>query len=202
MDKSVLFWSLYIAYLGSVIVKWLTCFFLKRQLNYFKETLVVMVTFGIIVFNEYEGFQALLLMGVVTILITIYIIDLKTMIIPDTLNLSIILIGIVQIFINTTLWKNRLISGIILITFLAVIVIIEKIMKREIIGGGDLKLLVSLGIVSGLMMVLQMLLISSILGIICEEIKQRGREKKEAFAFGPYLVVGWIVVNIIKVVII
>lgn len=200
MDKNVLFWTICLGYCGAIIAKWLIFCHLKKHVACFGQLLIIISALNFLFSTYYQSWQALIYMGVVVILLAILVIDFQLMIIPDSLNFSILVIALFQVLIKPEIWKNRLISFLILVSFLFLILALEKILKREVIGGGDLKLLIALGAFSGILSVLLMLFISSMLGIVGELIRQNGREKKEAFAFGPYLVVGWITLNILKII--
>ena len=133
------------------------------------------------------------------VFICIFFIDLKHYIIPDSLNLCILILGVISLFTKFEYgrfsigWEDKLIGfafgiGIILLVF-----IIEKLLKKEIIGGGDLKLITAIGLFLGWGLTLLGILFGSIIACIVEIPLSYNKKLREAHVlpFGPYLVSGF-----------
>lgn len=137
----------------------------------------------------------------------IFFIDMEFYIIPDSFNLILLVLGFVSFFANDLtrellqigFW-DRIISIIISLFFWLLVPIIEKLIKKEIIGGGDLKLFTVVGLIIGWQLTLIGVLISSIVACVVEipfkkiikrEITEDG--KSAILPFGPYLVLGFII---------
>ncbi|WP_026400296.1 prepilin peptidase [Acholeplasma equifetale] len=131
----------------------------------------------------------------ITVMIPIIRIDYEHKYIPDRLNLSILVLGLIytiyQAFTDLNiLWINGL--GFLIGALIIFIVrwIGQQIYKREAMGFGDLKLLAALGMLIGWQGVIFTFLIGCIIASIIEvtliavKVKQRDSE----IAFGPYLV--------------
>lgn len=142
--------------------------------------------------------------------------DWESMIIPDRL---IILAGLSGL-LNNIPWESvdilgsstliligkALLNGLILAGGLLVIVLIaDRVLKKETMGGGDIKLVFVIGLTLGLMQGLLAIFISCIIGLIFAYLpgaRNREGEDAKAFPFGPGLAIAtWIVLLIGDVVI-
>ena len=133
----------------------------------------------------------------VCILYMITLTDLQERIIPNRCVIAAILVRILYFFVTgegnfkAFLWllaKGLLVSvPVLLLTLL-----VEAVLNKEALGGGDIKLLFVLGMYLGLGNSLFMLLVACILGIIGAAItmKQEEAEGSIAIPFGPYLAAG------------
>ncbi len=130
----------------------------------------------------------------ISALICISFIDLEHQIIPDVISIPGIIIGfIISIFFDHITWIDSL-TGIITgggILFL-VAVVFEALMKKEGMGGGDVKLLAMIGAWLGWkavpFVILASSLTGSILGIIALLLSRKGLRTK--IPFGPFLAFG------------
>lgn len=168
--------------------------------------LIVELTTGIISTLIYVRFGLTLytLFGIIIFLtlIPIAFIDIEHFIIPDSCIIILLLTGILGIFFNdlnygdgtfSVGYKSKLISLAIIVGFWFIIFLLEKLFKRDLMGGGDLKLLGVAGLILGFEQLLLVLGLASILACIFELIikavkkKEEGEEESNLFAFGPYL---------------
>lgn len=138
---------------------------------------------------------------VVSILLVITMIDLDQMIIPDYLNMGLLIIGIISLIIpanfngliKITIYDQLIGLGVGVI-LLAIVYLIEKIFKKEVIGGGDIKLIGAMGLLLGWQLVLFGIVFGSLIGSVIElplrliKIKKRD----DLIPFGPYLVIGFL----------
>ncbi|MBO4666651.1 MAG: prepilin peptidase [Bacilli bacterium] len=170
------------------------------------------------------GLTLLSLFGILLflILIPIAFIDIESMIIPDILVILLLVLGIFGIFFNdldygngliVIGYKSKLISLAIVAGFTIIIILLEKLFKMDLMGGGDLKLMFCAGLMLGWELLLLVLCISSVLACMCEITKQeinKSRNKKEEvteedkkeekiknslrlFPFGPYLAISIVI---------
>ncbi len=120
---------------------------------------------------------------IISLLITISIIDLGHKIIPDGLNITGLIIGIIYTIIN----KGVINSFIGALTGLGLFLLIAFITNA--MGGGDIKLMAVLGFIFGIKGVLFITLFSFVLGafisviLIILKIKSR----KDEIPFGPFI---------------
>jgi leader peptidase (prepilin peptidase)/N-methyltransferase len=127
-------------------------------------------------------------------LITVSVIDLDHMILPDVFTLSGIVVGLIGAALNPersfwpALWGVLLGGG--LLWFVAYIYFVAR--QKEGMGGGDIKLLAWIGAVLGWSAIPFVILVSSIVGsIIGIIIALRSKSGMSAvIPFGPYLALG------------
>ena len=127
-----------------------------------------------------------LLLG--ALLLTAALVDLDTMILPDGLQLAAALTALLRYLEEG--WaglKDGLLGAICLfVPLLLVVLLMDKLMKRDTMGGGDLKLLALLGLHFGPLQGLFLLLVSCALGLLFALLGRKGRGVE--FPFGPALV--------------
>jgi len=139
------------------------------------------------------------------ILISIIDIDLNYKIIPDSLNFSVLLAGVLTLFINTFINANPLnflydnglnaIGGFLLygLSFLFIRQLGMLIMKREAMGMGDIKFFAVAGFWLGLNLeaLALLMVISGISGVLLSLIWKKIKGESE-FPFGPSIILGFI----------
>ncbi len=124
-----------------------------------------------------------------SVLIVITLIDWRTFEIPDGLNLTILILGVVQLCFDLSHWPLYIIGavsvgGLFLILWLAT--------KGRGIGFGDVKLMAAAGLLLGWQKIILALIIGSVAGSVIHLIRMRGGAGRK-LAFGPYLSAGiWI----------
>lgn len=139
-----------------------------------------------------------LFLGVVSIiLVSISVIDLKSMTIPNGLVISLVIVGVLysgtrllvpQLFNDTLMWYEPLIG------FLAASVplLLVAILSKGGMGGGDIKLMAAAGIFLGWKGVLLALFTGSIIGALISIVLMLAGKKsrKDKIPFGPFLCFG------------
>lgn len=139
---------------------------------------------------QHYGFTVELVtaLAFVSVLIPIIFIDLKHQIIPDTLNLTGVLLGLMTLPLREISVFNSLLAAVLGGTVLLLIAIIS----RGGMGGGDVKMMAWMGLFLGWKLTLLALFISFIVGglgslilILCGFVK-----RKDFIPFGPFLAVG------------
>lgn len=137
------------------------------------------------------------------------IIDFRQYIIPDSINLSLVILGIVLIILSPYLfplssfmghyaslftfteniWLSHLAAVLFGMLFFWLIIFISK---GKAMGWGDFKLVGALGLIFGWPDVIMVLILSFLVGgIFCAVLLFKGRKKmKDAVPFGPFLVIG------------
>ena len=136
------------------------------------------------------------------IFIVIFVIDVKYYIIPDSLNFSLILIGILKNFLPATFLNlnqdmfQSLIGGAGGYFLIWIIIFLYKKIKNvEAMGLGDAKLLSGLGFIFGLKSIFIILFVGSILGLIYSvPLLFLGKSSfKTAIPFGPFLIISSVI---------
>lgn len=133
------------------------------------------------------------------VFICIFFIDLKHYIIPDSLNLVILILGIISLFTSFNHgrfnigWADKLTGFGIGIGLILLVFIIEKLLKKEIIGGGDLKLITAVGLFLGWELTVLGILLGSVYACLVEVPLSFNKKLRQdhKLPFGPYLVLGF-----------
>ena len=143
----------------------------------------------------------------VSLLIPISFIDLHTTLIPDSISISGIVLGLaLSVFRGLVLISLiGAIAGALLISI--IIIAGRKVYKQEVMGYGDIKLAAMIGAFVGWAGVLLTVMIGSFLGAVYGliQIKRGKLTMKSQVPFGPYLAIGgaisflygkWIILNL------
>ena len=164
---------------------------------------LVSAVFLCLTFSLISNLLDLILLSLIFyIFIVIFVIDLKNYIIPDSLNFSLILLGIIKNFFpETSLNLNQdmfqtLIGGAIGYFLIWIIIFsYKKIRSIEAMGLGDAKLLSGLGFLFGLKSVFIILFVASIIGLAYSvpNLMTGKSSLKTAIPFGPFLIISAIV---------
>jgi len=143
----------------------------------------------------WQGFGACLL---TCFLIALSGIDLRTQLLPDSLTLPLMWLGLVAALDNLYMPAKPALLGAIAgyVSLWSVWWLFKQVTGKEGMGHGDFKLLAALGAWVGLAGVLPVILLSSVLGAVVGSIwlAAKGRDRATPIPFGPYLALaGWIV---------
>lgn len=152
----------------------------------------------------YSNIPLLVYLFIVPILISIFRIDYKLQIIPNRLNLTLFEVGLVSMFImgfaNVNIAFDKmlglLIGGGI---FLLITVIGGLIAGKEAMGFGDVKLMCGLGLIFGAIGIINISLMSFLIGAVLSIILLATKKKKtdEYIPFGPFIVIAAFIAMII-----
>jgi len=130
-------------------------------------------------------------------LMAIIFIDLKEMIIPDSLVLCILVLSIMHKSINYFLYSISpdLIGSILGLLVASGLFLAIVILSRGGMGGGDVTLVGALGFVLGVKYILLNIFLSFILGAIISIILLAAKIKtrKDPIPFGPFIVLGFFI---------
>lgn len=137
-------------------------------------------------------------------LIVLSVIDLKTYTIPDTFSLGLIVFGLAVSFINPAFSGSlgaKFLASLIaaLVGFFGswgLAILCSAMIKKEALGGGDIKLMGGIGALCGCIGMANVLMLASILGLICFIILGllKKTPKDGAIPFGPFLSAGLLIV--------
>jgi len=143
----------------------------------------------------WQGFGACLLS---CFLVALSGIDLRTQLLPDSLTLPLMWLGLVASLDNLFMPAKPALLGAIAgyVSLWSVWWLFKQVTGKEGMGHGDFKLLAALGAWVGLAGVLPIILLSSLVGAVVGSIwlAVKGRDRATPIPFGPYLAAaGWIV---------
>ena len=201
--KKKIIWYDNIPLLSSLILSF-KCRTCKKTIS--KQYFIVEFLTGLVFISFYKtlglGFDFVLICIIFLILLIIFFIDLKHYIIPDSLNFSIILIGIFKNFTTQDLLKlnynlpDSLLGGALgyLIIWL-IIFIYKKIRNKEAMGLGDAKLLSAFGFLLGFQSVLPIVFIASLTGLIyvLPFLIINKKNLQNIIPFGPFIIISGII---------
>jgi leader peptidase (prepilin peptidase)/N-methyltransferase len=143
----------------------------------------------------WQGFGAALL---TCYLIALGGIDLRTQLLPDSLTLPLMWLGLIAAVENLYIGPKPALLGAIAgyASLWSVWWVFKQLTGKEGMGHGDFKLLAALGAWCGLSGVLPIILLSSVVGAILGSIllASQGRDRATPIPFGPFLAsAGWFV---------
>lgn len=122
-------------------------------------------------------------------LLTLSFIDLELFIIPDVINVLLLIFGVLFAIYNGAIIES-LIGGVFgFVLFYALAVIFSKLLKQEALGFGDVKLLGAVGVWTSWVGVLYTVFVASLTGSIVGILLVFlfGKNFKAKIPFGPFL---------------
>lgn len=176
---------------------------IKVSSRYATVELLTGILFMLTYINFGYEFKSLYYMFLISILIIITFIDIDHFIIPDKLVLLGSIFAIIVNFLGYGIpfldgIKGALISGV---SVLVVTLIIEWILKKEVMGGGDIKLYAMIGLFLGVKLSLLTILLSIYIGgaygivvIIYNKIKKH--EFNSMIPFGPFISIAAVIATL------
>ncbi|KLJ02333.1 A24 family peptidase [Luteimonas sp. FCS-9] len=142
----------------------------------------------------WQGFGALVLTG---FLVALSGIDARTQLLPDSLTLPLMWLGLIASLDNLYMPAKPALLGAVVgyASLWSVWWLFKQATGKEGMGHGDFKLLAALGAWCGLSGLLPIILLSAVAGAIVGSIllAVQGRDRATPIPFGPYLAVaGWV----------
>ena len=124
-------------------------------------------------------------------LLVLAIIDFRTLEIPFGINVFIFLLGVVRLCTDLKNWLTYVI-GFILVSGIFVLAgwLGELILKKEGMGGGDVKLMAAAGLLLGGPKIFFAMLVGCVFAVIIHAIRMKVSGEDHQLAFGPYLAMG------------
>ena len=122
-----------------------------------------------------------------SVLTAITVIDWRTYEIPAGLNITILILGAVHLALDYSNFSYYLIGMVSVSGFLLILYIVTG---GRGIGGGDIKLMASAGLLLGWKHIILALVIGCIAGSVVHLTLMKIRKKGRVLAFGPYLSTG------------
>lgn len=125
------------------------------------------------------------------VLMAISMIDLDTMIIPDRLNVCVLMIAILSMFLLDVPMMDRVIGALAV----SVPMFLLNFLIPDCFGGGDIKLLAACGLMLGWKKLLVGMFIAVLLaGVVAIYLMITKKvDRKGHMAFGPYICIGMFV---------
>lgn len=139
--------------------------------------------------------------------IVIFMIDMKHQIIPDIINIVILILGLISLIIPHSSinqlysinYVDKIIGFLVALSLLLLFLVLEKVLNKELMGGGDLKLFFGVGLFMGWQLLLLGIFFAAVIALITEMLKKVIKSEKflnKVIPFGPYLVLGFALVYV------
>lgn len=180
--------------------------FFKMFKNKFKIdfifSIIYILLFNMSIYLLGTSIQTYIYLFVFVILSVIFFVDLKTKLIPDTMQLFLFIFAIINIGLNFE--KIFIFSSFLGLvfgggSFLLISVISRIIYRKEGMGFGDVKFMAILGLIFGLEKIITITVLSFFLAAIFSIfiLIFKNKDLKSYIAFGPFISMATVLVTII-----
>lgn len=176
-----------------------------------KYSLILLILFNLVMYFVGSSYITWIYMPLIAMLVIALVIDFKMQLIPDTVQVVVLILGLIVTAIDYTNWLNHIIGMVLGAAIFILIAIFSKLVfRKEGMGFGDIKLMGGLGLVFGIdklpanfvdffsqaQVILTITVLAFFLAAIVAIILiiTKKTEKSEYMAFGPYIVIATIVV--------
>lgn len=120
-------------------------------------------------------------------LLALSVIDFRTFEIPFGFNVFLTVLGLIRLFLDRTNWVEYVIGFFAVSAILEILLLVSK---GRAIGGGDVKLMASCGLLLGWKLIWVAFLLGCILGSVLHIIRMKVSGADKVLAMGPYLSAG------------
>ena len=129
-------------------------------------------------------------MALFSALLVLSVIDFRTYEIPLGCNIFILAVGLIHLCMDLSHWSLYVIGLIAVSLFLYLIYILSK---GRAIGGGDVKLMASCGLLIGWKLNIVAFFLGCLLGSVIHILRMKVSKEDHVLAMGPYLSMGVII---------
>ncbi len=131
--------------------------------------------------------DSLLYCLLISALLALSVIDERTHEIPIGFNIFILCLGIIMTVLHYDDWLNHVIGFFAVSVFIEIIIIVTR---GRGMGGGDMKLMATAGLMLGWKEIILAFILGCILGAIIHVLRMKVKGAERVLAFGPYLSLG------------
>lgn len=124
--------------------------------------------------------------GLFSMLLVLSVIDWRTYIIPNGINLTIFVLGLVRLATDFVNWPTYIIG---MVSVSLVFLLLHILTGGNGLGMGDVKLVAAAGLLLGWPKMILAVLVGSVSGAVIHSIRMKGGAGHK-LAFGPYLAAG------------
>ncbi len=124
--------------------------------------------------------------GLFSMLLVLTVIDWRTFTIPNGVNLTIFILGLVRLLTDLKHWPLYVVG---MVSVSLVFLLLYAATAGKGLGMGDVKLVGAAGLLLGWQNMLLAVLVGSVSGAVIHSVRMRGGEGRK-LAFGPYLAAG------------
>ena len=174
-------------------------------------SIVLIVLFNLVVYFVGTNYLSYIYMILISMLIVALVIDFKMQLIPDTVQVVVLILGIIVTAMDYTNWLNHVIGMLIGGLIFGLIAMFSKIVfRKEGMGMGDIKLMTGLGLIFGIKglptgfmdffvqaeIILTITVIAYFLAAIVAIVLiiTKKTEESQYMAFGPYIVIATVLI--------
>ena len=128
-----------------------------------------------------------------SVLLCMFFTDLETRIVPDSLQIALLMLGVAAIFFDRVAWYDHLIGAAAFgLLFWLVAFFFERVTGKEALGGGDIKLAIAAGMLLGWQKMLAAMVIATVFGSIILVLLQKIRrnDRGTEYPFVPFMATG------------
>ncbi len=163
-------------------------------------SIIYLVIFNMIIYFLGNNITSYLYIFMCLPLTITFVIDYKYQLIPDTVHIFILLLGIINFICNINMWWDFLLGAVIgggIFWGLGLLALL--IFKKEGMGFGDVKLMAALGFFFGIKYTLVITLVSFFLGAIIGGalIITKKKDADGYIPFGPFIVIATVLLMFI-----
>lgn len=142
----------------------------------------------VVVFYYYGlSIESLLYCLLFSALLALSVIDFRTYEIPVGFNYFILILGLVRVATDYLNWSDYCIGFLVVSGFLYLLVILSG---GRAMGGGDVKLMATCGLLIGWKLIILAFIIGCLLGSVIHIIRMKVSKQGHVLAMGPYLSLG------------
>ena len=120
-------------------------------------------------------------------LFALSVIDWRTFEIPFGMNVFLGILGVVAVILNRKEWLSHIIGAVCVSGFLLILYLLSQ---GTAIGGGDIKLMASCGLILGWQRIILAFLLGCICGSVIHLLRMKLSGEGRVLAMGPYLAAG------------
>ena len=131
--------------------------------------------------------DSLLYCLLISAILALSVIDERTKEIPIGFNIFILCLGIIMTVLHYDDWLNHVIGFFAVSVFIEIIIIVTR---GRGMGGGDMKLMATAGLMLGWKEIILAFILGCILGAIIHVLRMKIKGAQRVLAFGPYLSLG------------
>ncbi len=136
---------------------------------------------------------ACIYMAICSVFICVFYIDLEHQLIFDRFQIILLVLAVASIFFDSTSVLSHILGGVIgFAVFYLISLGFEKLVGKEGLGGGDVKLAGVAGLLLGWERLVFAILVATLPAAVIMLLASRGKEgEQRQFPFAPFLVVGF-----------
>ncbi|PAF48570.1 hypothetical protein BKH46_01335 [Helicobacter sp. 12S02634-8] len=165
-----------------------------KTLSFNVLTLVILLALGVVLGGFYKGLFQFWLMGVVTLMVLLALLDAKLLSVPDWINFGVFFLVILgSVFFEGYAWlfSSKFIGGLALAGLFAILRIFgDMIARREVLGEGDIVFVASSGFLFGIQDALIGVFWGCVLGVVWAMILRLKGKKSYQIPLITFIVLG------------